>query len=83
VNNYLLHLNGGPKDDEYVCHWDCQLYAMVNKMSSLTVSDVLSEKVTPEFVEAVEGVYTVRLDANGDPVPHNLDGYVEADWRLR
>lgn len=27
------------------------------------------------------GTYELRRDGNGDPVPHNLAGAVEYDWR--
>ena len=72
---FRLHLNGGPRDDQYLDHW----------VSSFEVGAIRGGLTT--ITEAIEpmpmqtGRYELRLDANGDPVPHNLEGFVEADWK--
>jgi hypothetical protein len=41
---------------------------------------LLAEKAIPEVVTRL-GRYELRRDSNGEPVPHNLAGFVECDWK--
>lgn len=73
-----LHLNGGPRDDTYIDHWTttfevAAIHGGVNTM-------LLAEEAT--VAPALKrGRYVVRLDSVGEPVPHNLEGFVECDWQ--
>jgi hypothetical protein len=71
-----LHLNGGPRDDTYLDHWTTTLEvaALVGGINSL-----LAAEAKP--VPTKKGRYVLRRDGLGNPVPHNLEGFVEADWQ--
>lgn len=73
----LAHLNGGPRDDVLVeIPFGSVFYVAGQRPWSF---GDLSEEAQP-FTAILEGVYEVRRDASGEPVPHALDGSVEFDW---
>lgn len=71
---FRLHLNGGPRDDEYVEHWASSL-------------ELTALRLRPSYLDPAaevplnRGRYVQRLDENGDPVSHDLAGFAEADWQ--
>ncbi len=73
---FRLHLNGGPRDDTYMEHWTSRLEVLAIRGG---ISTMLAAEAKPIPTET--GFYEMRVDANGDPVPHNLQGFVEADWK--
>jgi hypothetical protein len=73
---YLAHLNGGPRDDQYVI-CDSPLFGV----SKLTRSGIVATTGASKLLPGREGAYSLRFDANGSPVPHDMDGYVEFDWQ--
>jgi hypothetical protein len=74
---FRLHLNGGPRDDSYIDHWMTTFEVAAVRGGLDTILD--SGEVPT--VATRTGQYRLRLDDNGDPVPHNLQGFVEADWQ--
>ena len=74
--NYKLHLNGGPRDDTYIVHWAPILFIA----GAVALSPaLLSDGATAEL-SIKQGAYATRMNFIGEPVPHNLDGWVECDW---
>jgi hypothetical protein len=73
-----LHLNGGPRDDTYIDHWLTTLQVARVRGGLNTILNAVAE---PDHLGPQEGRYEMRLDSNGNPVPHNLEGLVEADWK--
>ena len=73
-----LHLNGGPRDDEYVTHWQEVLEVAVAPDMRVPLLLPSVPDVTPPVRR---GRYVVRTDSNGERVPHDLTGVVEADWK--
>ena len=74
---FRLHLNGGPRDDQYFDHWTTWLEVAgirggINLMLGAEAGPALPME---------HGRYEMRYDANGEPVPHNLEGFVECDWK--
>ncbi len=73
------HLNGGPKDDQYMVVQYAPLW--VAKYQSLlpwSMSQTESSAMDPSIKK---GIYDIRLDDLGQPVPHDLTGTVEFDWK--
>lgn len=78
-----LHLNGGPRDDAYV---ECQfpilfVRKLVTNASGFSAAALLSADAPVVAFRVVEGKYQVRRDVFGQSVPHNLAGWIEADWQ--
>lgn len=73
-----MHLNGGPYDDRYLDHWTSTLE--VRKQPRWLPGGLVEDLATPSSLERT-GHYVVRLDGNDQLVPHNLEGFVEADWQ--
>ncbi len=67
------HLNGGPRDDEYVVVEGYEL--RVARMERLSADPVDTDAVPYKV-----GRYEARRDSNGDLVPHDLAGAVEFDF---
>ena len=77
---FRLHLNGGPQDDRYVDHWVSD-HAVASVRGGLsTIFAALDNDAPPELATR-RGLYRLRLDSNGEPVPHDMAGFVEADWQ--
>jgi hypothetical protein len=72
------HLNGGPKDDIY---WTVESHtwriAGMTRLSPALASDGATLTELPVKI----GRYEMRRDVFGQPVPHNLEGVVEFDWK--
>ena len=77
MTTFRLHLNGGPKDDEYLDHWTTEL--VVSAMRG-GINTMLAAEAGVD-IPVKTGRYVLRVDEAGDPVPHNLEGFVEADWK--
>jgi len=75
-----LHLNGGPYDDRYMDHWTSTLEVTALRGWSWAEMGVVEDEAVPSPTTR-SGRYVLRVDGNGEPVPHNLEGFVEADWQ--
>lgn len=75
----VLHLNGGPRDDQRVevPREDDLFVPVLRQPSTLEPPD------TPSALPMEVGRYTLRRDAFEQLVPHDLTGAVEADWDWR
>lgn len=73
----MAHLNGGPRDDQYINLERDEL--VIYRQERLPVS--LSEDPSPIAPAHRLGRYRSRLDAFGQRVPHDLTGVVEFDWQ--
>lgn len=69
------HLNGGPRDDDLLAVQNVEIF-VVGMVRPVFVTEPV-ELFGPSFKQ---GRYVMRLDGNGQPVPHNLDGAIEYDW---
>jgi hypothetical protein len=79
LTTFHLHLNGGPRDDQYVAHWDDILW--VEKLSNLQDFWTTNLGLSPTLIETRRGHYRVRHTDLGHVVPHSRGGFVEADWQ--
>lgn len=69
------HLNGGPKDDQRVAvDRDEFLVAGTERPSLMQMDESM-------MVTIKKGTYKMRRDFVGNPVPHDLTGFVEFDWK--
>lgn len=72
---FRLHLNGGPRDDTYLDHW-------TDVFEVESIRGGINAMLAAEGVVVTrKGCYRLRIDGNGEPVPHNLEGFVECDWK--
>ena len=70
------HLNGGPLDDQYVV-LESIVFWVARTPKQFAWG--LPEESIPMAVQ--KGHYGIRLDSNGMPVPHSLNGEAEFDWK--
>lgn len=71
------HLNGGPHDDRYVSV-NSDRYRVAR---SVDLSRALTEPEPSAAASLRVGMYVMRCDVFGHPVPHDLAGVIEFDWR--
>lgn len=71
------HLNGGPMDDCHVVVQGITWRVEVERPWHLSPA----ENPNPVVIEVVRGVYEKRRDSFGQPVPHDLAGCIEFDWK--
>jgi hypothetical protein len=69
------HLNGGPRDDTYIVVERDEF--VVARQERFTLSTANAN----DPVLFRTGRYRMRLDSNGDRVPHDLAGTVEFDFQ--
>lgn len=72
-----MHLNGGPRDDAYV---ETQFPVFVVAKPTQQSWD-WAVTTNPMVATTTTGRYEPRRDYFGCQVPHNLSGWVEADWQ--
>lgn len=77
MSTVTAHLNGGPQDDVVICLPHAGPF-MVGKAPSMNVEEIMA---TTGVITLRHGRYTMRRDFLGEPVPHDLSGAVEYDWR--
>lgn len=75
---FVLHLNGGPKDDET---FTTQMpWVDIAGLRALELVNAL-EATAPTALPFRVGRYVARRDVLGQFVPHDLSGAIEADWQ--
>lgn len=72
------HLNGGPYDDQcrVVEHPEYRV-PLLSRLSLFNLSD--ADPISPTLRI---GIYRMRLDGLGQPVPHDLTGVIEFDYQM-
>ena len=74
------HFNGGPYDDRcYAVPRDVFYVPLMQVRLSLLPPPDPNTPIEPSMRT---GVYKMRIDSNGDLVPHNLAGVIEYDWQM-
>jgi len=71
------HLNGGPRDDQYVAV-PCDVFYIPGLPAGF---QPFAEQTSCDFSFPKTGAYRARSGWFGDPVPHDLAGTLEFDWQ--
>jgi hypothetical protein len=73
------HLNGGPKDDQYLVVEHDEL--RVSQFRPVNLFALVADEHGPITTSITQGAYRMRRDSLQQPVPRDLTGTIEFDWQ--
>jgi hypothetical protein len=78
--NIVAHFNGGPYDDqEMAVFCDSWRVAVLRTPPNIGILPTAMHVAMETYVH--EGEYHMRRDFLGEPVPHDLTGAIDFDWK--